>query len=174
MEYSSYNTPKGRQRYLVSNMKTTRRSRDTGRRQLRAGDLVLGMVASAVAFAASLPSAYAGGAADSAQERVEAAIEACWASSEADRDSGVTSQMRHGTVDSGNCLEGVLQDEMGGLLADDTLARLDLPSQIAALRNSYESIFWELYNGAAGMQEGPAARCTSCFMSERIRHSWRT
>lgn len=128
-------------------MEMARRSADAGNRRVGACNLIRGAAAGLVIAATGVSAASAGGAAESAQERTEAAIEACWALSEAERDSGVTSEMRHGTVVSARCLEGVLQDELRGLLADATLERLDLPSQIEALRNSYESIYWELYNG---------------------------
>lgn len=128
-------------------MGMARRSADAGSRQVGAYNLIRSAAAGLAIAAIGVSTASAGGVAESAHERTEAAIEACWALSEAERDTGVTSDMRHGVVVSARCLEGVFQDEMRGLLADDTLRRLDLPSQIEALRSSYESIYWELYNG---------------------------
>ena len=128
-------------------METARLSVDSECRRVGASKLIRGAFAAVAIAVTGLSTASAGGAPESAQERTEAAIEACWALSQADRDTGVTSQMRHGAVVSARCLEGVLQDELRGLLDDNTLARLDLPSQIEALRDSYGSIYWELYNG---------------------------
>lgn len=104
----------------------------------------------ALATIVLLDSARAGGlgSEDEARKRVEAAIAACWSLSSADRNSGVTAQMRHGTVVTGTCLEGVLQDEMRGLLTASSYEELDLPSKLAVLRNSYGSIYWQLYNGS--------------------------
>lgn len=82
-----------------------------------------------------------------ARDRIEAAIEACWAASRADLDSSVTSQMRHGAAVAAACLEDVLQAETRGLLTADTYSRLDLHSQLEALRSSYQAFYWELYNG---------------------------
>lgn len=133
-------------------METARLSVDSECRRVGASKLIRGAFAAVAIAVTGLSTASAGGAPESAQERTEAAIEACWALSQADRDTGVTSQMRHGAVVSARCLEGVLQDELQGLLDDNTLARLDLPTQIEALRNSYGSIYWELYNG--GRRDG--------------------
>lgn len=96
----------------------------------------------------SIAGASAGGAEGSAQEQAESAIETCWALSAADRASGVTADMRHGAAVSASCLEGVLQDEMRGLLTEHSYAELDLPSTLNALRDSYESIYWQLSNGS--------------------------
>lgn len=103
----------------------------------------------ALATVVFLESARAGGieATDEARKRVEAAISACWNLSRAERSTGVTADMRHGGMVTATCLEGVLQDEMRGLLSASSYEELDLPAKLDALRNSYGSIYWQLYNG---------------------------
>lgn len=41
---------------------------------------------------------------DLARQEAEAVVEECWAKSQEDRDSGVTSRMRHGTLSSALCI----------------------------------------------------------------------
>jgi hypothetical protein len=55
--------------------------------------------------------------------------------------------MRHGAAVSIACLEEVLQDEMRALLTAESYAELNLPQRLDSLREAYQSIYWQLYNG---------------------------
>lgn len=73
-------------------------------------------------------------------------IDACWAISQQDRDSGVTSRMRQGALNSVLCLEDVIADQAEAFKfpLDDVRANLE------KIRFGVGRLYWDIYNGHPG------------------------
>lgn len=110
--------------------------------------LVLAVIAWGSVATANPARAGEGDEPGSERERVESAIQACWALSERERALGSTAAMRHGAAVSIACLERALQNELRALLTASSYAELDLPKRLESLSDSYQSIYWQLYNGS--------------------------
>ena len=91
-------------------------------------------------------------------------IDACWALSKEDRDSGVTGRMRSGSARSIGCLEGVIHDQAEALFDEETLDSLKLKEQLIKLRKGYQILYWALYNehSACGL---PRMACGTMYLA---------
>ena len=89
-------------------------------------------------------------------------IDACWALSAEDRDSGVTARMRSGGARSIGCLEGVIRDQAEALFDEETLNSLNLEDQLTKIAKGYQTLYGAIYNRhtACGL---PRMECGSFY-----------
>lgn len=86
-----------------------------------------------------------------AQSDAQTIIDACWAISQDDRDSGVTSRMREGGLNTALCMEHAFLDLISKHMnKDDAEAQKRYADNIETLRMSYGRIIWDLYNDHDG------------------------
>ncbi len=76
----------------------------------------------------------------------EALIDACWAISREDRDSGVTAGMRSGTARTAECLENVVYDQARAMFDLKRHPLREIRERIALIREGYQKFYWSLYN----------------------------
>ncbi len=92
----------------------------------------------------------------------EALIDACWAISREDRDSGVTARMRSGGLKTGLCLEDVIVSQAKEMFETDDLERIKVREKLDQLRNSYGGLYWSIYNEHNG--------CSPCGTHGQVLH----
>ena len=104
-------------------------------------------------------------------------IDACWALSKEDRDSGVTGRMRSGSARSIGCLEGVIHDQAEALFDEETLDSLKLKEQLIKLRKGYQILQrtgpCTTSIRLAGFRAWRAEQCIMCFIWARILIFWK-
>lgn len=94
----------------------------------------------------------------------QAEIEACWKVSQAARDSGVTAEMRKGTLATAKCMEARIVEHLAVLfhgMENDTfpdgktrMNREGFQELLARLRTNYGGLYWSIYNDHAGCEGG--------------------
>ena len=77
-------------------------------------------------------------------------IDACWALSKEDLDSGVTARMRSGTMRSIRCLQNVIRDQAKALFDEETLKSMNLEERLTKIREGYGGLYWAIYNDHRG------------------------
>lgn len=93
-----------------------------------------------------LPSVQAGGIQPFEPINAEALIDACWKISKEDRDSGVTTRMRHGSARSIRCLQNVILDQVDAMFDPKYLSREQAKKQLRKIIEGYQPLMWSIYN----------------------------
>lgn len=79
--------------------------------------------------------------------RAQKVIDACWAISQEDRDSGVTSRMREGGLKSALCLqEHIIMLAKTELFTESPEISEQIEQKFHNLHAAYASFYWDLYN----------------------------
>ncbi len=103
--------------------------------------------------------------ADKAAQKV---IDQCWAISQADRDSGVTSRMRHGSLQTALCIEKhILFLSSTVLYKGDKEAQNRVKSSLEEIHKGVGKLYWDLHNSHAACQP-------SCGSMYTILHNGET
>ena len=77
-------------------------------------------------------------------------IDGCWATSKEMLSSGVTAEMRRGTLKSVLCLEGAILDLTEILFETSYLSREKAQERLKTLRFSYGRFYWDIHNEHRG------------------------
>ena len=91
----------------------------------------------------SIPAA---NSADWAPLDADAIINNCWLTSEEDRDSGITSRMRNGTIDSAMCIRKQIVNNAAALFHESTYSEEDIDQHMELLSEGIQKFYWKLYN----------------------------
>ena len=86
----------------------------------------------------------AAGAAEWTDIDAEALVALCWAISEEDRGSGVTSRMRQGTADTIDCLEQEIVQHATAFFR--TRSEEQIRQLVTDIGGSYAQFYWVMYN----------------------------
>lgn len=82
-----------------------------------------------------------------AQDRAQEAIDACWAISLEDRNSGVTSRMRQGTLESALCMkEHIIYLSENVLFKDQPEVQSEVKDSLENIKKGTGRLYWHLHN----------------------------
>ncbi len=95
-----------------------------------------------------------------AKEKAQKAIDACWAISQEDRDSGVTGRMRSGALDSALCMEEhTLMLSETVLFKNNKQAQAEVKESLEKITDGTGRLYWLLHNS----HDGCGGACGSMY-----------
>lgn len=121
----------------------------------------------ALFFFISTPiSGYADWPSEQVKEKAQKAIDTCWAISLEDRDSGVTTRMRSGALDSALCMEKHIVELSQKYLFKNNPDKVQrVKEDLEKFRSGYGHLQWMLYNEIDSCFEGINAGCGTMYHS---------
>lgn len=112
----------------------------------------LGIVAflavTALCVVAAIPAKANGGPVGDSWEEInaDALVAHCRAISRQDRDSGVTSRMRAGTLKTVECLKDEVVRQAAALIDPEVMDAVEIRETVESLSWSYMTLYWSVYN----------------------------
>lgn len=104
-----------------------------------------------------------------AMKKAQQIIDACWAESQDDRDSGVTLRMRQGTTDSVHCMrDHILSLSKNTLFKNNPDMQTEIEESLNAVISDVGRLYWNLNNSHDVCTESPCGTMYTLFHNESV------